>query len=240
MPSAAQQYLEMKSTPEIMAVFKYVSNSDLPDESKERSYPLLCSINSKITGVPSRVFTQAELDYQIGEYKSRVKTIIPNDFELSKLADGIIWHLQPIKPSKTKQELFTESDAPKATRAVPAAAVSDSPAEKPAEINLKQFIIPGIMVGAFILWKMGAFDGIMKNLGIGQPVDDDNTRKWNLGKKSRRQKRFEREQSELFSRPYKFRDQFEYDDWEKDLDPFALGMEEESSNREDDDEPVHD
>lgn len=172
MPSVATQYLESGASPEINAVYRYIKSCGMTDDAKETGYNLLAGIDRKLNGKPSREFTPAELEYQLSDYKAKIKTLKLGDIELARLADLIVWRLQPVGAAATKQELFTENnDVLKAQQ--PAAAVAEAPAGQPAPLNLKQFIIPGIMVGAFILWKMGAFDGIMKKIGIGQPVEDD-------------------------------------------------------------------
>lgn len=172
MPSTASNYLELQAAPEIKAIYEHVAKSTITDAAKDTAYYLLCTIDSKLSGTPTRVFTQPELDFQINDYKSRIRTLIPDDTNLASLADAIVWRLRPVADTGNKQELFSNeirSDAPRA--AAPNVAAAPAPAEtKP--FDFKPFIIPGLVIAGMWLYKTGAFDGILNTLGIGAPVDD--------------------------------------------------------------------
>lgn len=178
--SAARQYLEGQSSPEVKAIYEYVAVR-LPEN--EAAFSLLASIDKKLNGIPSREFTPTELDYQLNDYKSKIRSIIRDDAGLAELAMKVVWRLQPVKDTGTKQELFsgatiidsgvaagTDKPDPAATK------TTATTSAEPKPFDYKPLIVPGLILLGIALWKNGFFDGIMqrlKNFGIGASVEDE-------------------------------------------------------------------
>ena len=163
----AEEYLKTLASPEIKTIYEFLSNRGMDPEPRQRAYDLLLSIDRKLCGKPLQPFSNAQLEFSLGQYKNTIKGVAawmknPTAYadELAELADKIVWRLQAFEQVRHPEELMSQVGG---TYTKPPGVAAE---DKPGSVNMKPYIVPGIIVGAYILWKMGAFDGFIKKLGL--------------------------------------------------------------------------